>query len=83
MYGLDANITFGSISKSNKTNIFEPLMGKYPIVISNAELAYKSGTLSGTVITPQEDRTKTWDLNQNIKLQNDILNFLVNKKAPV
>lgn len=83
IYGLDAGVTFGSISKSNKTNIFEPLMGKYPIVISNAELAYKSGTLSGTIITPQEDKTKIWDLNQNIKLQNDILNFLINKKAKI
>ena len=83
IYGLDASIAFGSISKSNKTNIFEPLMGKYPIIVANAELAYKSGTLSGTVITPQEERTKTWDLSQNIKLQNDILNFLINKKAKI
>ena len=83
IYSLDAGIAFGSISKSNKTNIFEPLMGKYPIVVSNAELNYKSGTLSGTIITPREDETKTWDLSQNIKLQNDILNFLINKKAKI
>lgn len=83
IYSLDAGIAFGSISKSNKTNIFEPLMGKYPIVVSNAELNYKSGTLSGTIITPREEETKIWDLNQNIKLQNDILNFLINKKAKI
>lgn len=83
IYALDAGVTFGSISKSNKTNIFEPLMGKYPIVVSNAELAYKSGTLSGTIITPQEENTKIWNLNQNIKLQNDVLNFLINKKAKI
>lgn len=83
IYSLDAGIAFGSISKSNKTNIFEPLMGKYPIVVSNAELNYKSGTLSGTIITPREEETKTWDLHQNIKLQNDILNFLINKKAKI
>lgn len=83
IYSLDAGIAFGSISKSNKTNIFEPLMGKYPIVVSNAELNYKSGTLSGTIITPREEETKIWDLNQNIKLQNDVLNFLINKKAKI
>lgn len=83
IYSLDAGIAFGSISKSNKTNIFEPLMGKYPIVVSNAELSYKSGTLSGTIITPREEETKIWDFNQNIKLQNDILNFLINKKAKI
>ena len=58
-------------------------MGKYPIVVSNAELNYKSGTLSGTIITPREEETKIWDLNQNIKLQNDVLNFLINKKAKI
>ena len=58
-------------------------MGKYPIVVSNAELDYKSGTLSGTVITPSEDTTKVWNLQENIKLQNNILNFLVNKKAKI
>jgi len=83
IYALDAGIVFGNISKSNKTNIFEPLMGKYPIVVSNAELDYKSGTLSGTVITPSEDTTKVWNLQENIKLQNNILNFLVNKKAKI
>ena len=83
MYALDAGITFGSISKSNKTNIFEPLMGTYPIVVSNAELNYKSGTLSGTVITPTEDQTKVWDLNKNIELQNNMIDFLVNKKAKI
>lgn len=83
IYSLDAGITFGNILKSNKTNIFEPLMGKYPIIVSNAELDYKSGTLSGTVITPSEDATKIWDLNNNIKLQNSLLDFLVNKKAKI
>ena len=58
-------------------------MGKYPIIVSNAELDYKSGTLSGTVITPSEDATKIWDLNNNIKLQNSLLDFLVNKKAKI
>lgn len=83
MYALDAGITFGSISKSNKTSIFEPIMGKYPIVVSNAELKYKSGTLSGTVITPSEDETKVWNMSENIKLQNEMLEFLVNKKAKI
>lgn len=83
IYSLDAGITFGAISKSNKTSIFEPLMGKFPIVVSNAELNYKSGTLSGTVITPTEDATKIWDLNKNIELQNSLLEFLVNKKPKI
>ena len=83
IYALDAGITFGSISKSNKTSIFEPIMGKYPIVVSNAELKYMSGTLSGTVITPSEDETKIWNISDNIKLQNELLDFLVNKKAKI
>lgn len=83
IYALDAGVTFGSLSKSNKTNVFEPLMGKYPIVVSNAQLNYKSGTLSGTIITPTEDATKVFNLSQNIELQNEILEFLVNKKAKI
>ena len=83
MYALDAGVVFGAISKSNKTALFEPLMGKYPIIISNSELNYKSGTLSGTVITPIENQTKIWDLNKNIELQNSILEFLVNKKPKI
>ena len=83
MYALDANVEFGDITKANKTSVFEPLMGKYPIVISNAELKYKAGTLSGTIITPTEYETKIWNLSDNIKLQNEILDFLVNKKAKI
>ena len=83
MYALDAGVEFGDITKSNKTSVFEPIMGKYPIVISNAELKYKTGMLSGTVITPSEDETKIWNLNENIKLQNEILDFLINKKAKI
>ena len=83
MYAFDAGVEFGDISKANKTSVFEPIMGKYPIVISNAELQYKSGMLSGTVITPTEDETKTWNLEENIKLQNEILDFLINKKAKI
>jgi hypothetical protein len=83
IYSLDARITFGNVSKSNKTSIFEPIMGKYPIVVSNAELKYRSGTLSGTVITPAEDRTKIWNISENVKLQNEIVDFLVNKKAKI
>lgn len=83
IYSFDANIEFGNITKTNKTQVFEPIMGKYPIIISNAELSYKNGSLSGMVITPIEDETKVWDLKENIKLQNEILNFLTNKKAKI
>lgn len=83
IYAFDANIEFGSITKTNKTQVFETLMGKYPVVVSNAELVYKTGSLSGVVITPEEDETKIWNLSENIKLQNEILDFLINKKAKI
>lgn len=83
IFAFDAGVEFGDITKSNKTSVFEPIMGKYPIVISNAELKYKTGMLSGTVITQAEDETKVWNLNENIKLQNEILDFLINKQAKI
>lgn len=83
IYEFYAEVQFGSVEQINKTGIFEPLMSKYPVVISNSTINYKKATFSGTIITSEEEEDKTLYPAKNIILQKNITSFLTNKTGKI
>lgn len=66
--------TYSNNTKAHRTGIYEPYGSKYPVVISNGDLSYESGSLSGTILKVSDngeiDRNTT---RQRLKAIKDFL----------
>lgn len=78
-----SNVNYSGINKSNRTTVFEPLGGRYPVVVSNSATRYDSGSVSGNIILEEELNNYKLDRLANVQYRNKLFDFLVNKKAKV
>lgn len=77
------DVKFNSFNRNNSATVFTPLGRKYPIVVSNALLNYTTGSLSGTIITEEDLYNNFFDVVKEKDYRNELLDFLLNKKAKV
>lgn len=66
--------TYSGNEKTNQTGMFEPYGSKYPVIIKNGILSYNKGTVSGTIIT--FDENEELDREGTIKRIKAIEDFL-------
>ena len=70
-YKLKANASYSSNERVHQTGIYEPYGSKYPVIMSNGQLSYDKGTVSGDVIMftadEQLDRKATVERLKAIK----------------
>ena len=70
-YKFKANASYSSNERVHQTGIYEPYGSKYPVIMSNGQLSYDKGTVSGDVIMftadEQLDRKATVERLKAIK----------------
>ena len=79
-----AGVSYGTGNRVQKIGILEPLGRKYPIYVSNALLNYETGSVTGTVLTPEYfEPGANVTRQQLVQERKDLLDFLTNKKANI
>lgn len=76
-------LSYGTGSMANKTGVFEPLGSKYPVVVSNANTQYYSGSLTATAMTYNQlmnDGFSRYNTSQYLGL---LLNFITDKSTKI
>lgn len=77
------NVSYSSFSRTNRATVYEPLGKQYPVVVSNALTNYTTGSVDGTVIMDSDLYNSTISKLQEVQYREQLLDFLVNKKAKV
>ena len=81
IYKFKENASYSGTERVRATGIYEPYGSKYPIVVSNGNLNYDRGTLSGSVIVL--DNNENLDRKGTVERLNAIKNFLTTPYAKV
>ena len=76
-------LSYGTGSMANKTDIFEPLGSQYPVVVSNANTQYYSGSLTATAMTYNQlmnDKFDRYSTSQYLQL---LMKFITDKSTKI
>lgn len=85
IYKFFAGVSYDAIERVQKVGVFEVLGRKYPIVVSNGEINYDTGKVSGTVLPSKyfSSTDKVLDSIELVKERKTLKDFLTNKKAKI
>ena len=83
IYKLYEGIAYGSGQREQKVGVFEPYGRKYPIVTSNANINYDTGSFSGLILPENYMETGKIDRKAIVERKDAILDFLTNKSAKI
>ena len=83
IYKLYEGIAYGSGQREQKVGVFEPYGRKYPIVTSNANINYNTGSFSGLILPENYMETGKIDRKAIVERKDAILDFLTNKSAKI
>ncbi|MBS4539801.1 hypothetical protein GOQ27_15105 [Clostridium sp. D2Q-11] len=79
-YELAYELAYGDKERVSPNQVFEPINGKYPIVVSNGSLNYDKGNLSALIVSPQTvDNNMKIDPKSEYKLRESMMDFFTNK----
>lgn len=81
IYSFSAGVSYGSESRVQKIGVFEPYGRKYPVIVSNGNIGYSTGSMQAIIL--QDDYLDTHHLDKGaiIAKREALKNFLTNKKA--
>ena len=71
-------VVYDNATQNMQVGVLSPLGSKYPTVIQNSEINYKSGAISCQICGYNFESTKRIDRNDVVKQTNDFLQFLRN-----
>lgn len=83
IYGFYGNVSYGSTERANRVGVFEPYGSKYPVIVSNGDIDYESGSVQATVMTDEMVYENQFDEVDERILADNIARFLANKKAKI
>ena len=83
IYKLYEGIAYGGGQREQKVGVFEPYGRKYPIVTSNANINYDTGSFSGLILPENYMETGKIDRKAIVERKDAILDFLTNKSAKI
>lgn len=83
IYRFLSGVSYGETTRNQKIGIFEPYGRKYPVIVSNGEVNYDTGLISGTVLNNDYLTTHQIDRNAIRKEAKSLVDFLTNKKAKI
>lgn len=78
-----AGVEYSNNATNQQIGVFQPYNRKYPIVVSNSLIGYKTGTIGGWVLPENFEDDRKIDRSAITKEKELILNFLTNKKPKV
>lgn len=76
-------LSYGTGSMANKTGIFEPLGSKYPVVVSNADMQYYSGSLTATALTYNQLMNDKFDRYTSSAYLRLLMQFFTDKSTKI
>lgn len=82
-YRFYTGVEYGTTSTIQKIGIFEPFGKQYPVVVSNGNTKYDSGSFSGYILPPSFYQNNIIDRKEIVVERNAIINFLTNKKPKI
>lgn len=82
-YRFYTGVEYGTTSTIQKIGVFEPFGRQYPVVVSNGNTKYDSGSFSGYVLPPSFYQDNIIDRKEIVIERNAIINFLSNKKPKI
>lgn len=83
MFKFFYDVQYGTNARNQDTNIFKPLGKSYPVVIANGILSYDSGTVSGSILNDDFNKTRVLNPLSITKKKELLKNFLTNKKGKI
>lgn len=76
-------LSYGTGSMANKTGLFEPLGSKYPVVVSNANTQYYSGSLTATALTYNQLMNDHFDRYSSSAYLRLLMQFFTDKSTKI
>lgn len=82
-YRFYMGVEYGVTSTIQKIGVFEPFGKQYPVVVSNGNTKYDSGSFSGYILPDSFYQNNIIDRKEIVAERNRIINFLSNKKPKI
>lgn len=82
IYKFIAGVNYGDSQQNQAVGMFTPFGRKYPVIITNGDTNYQTGSFSGTLIGNYEN-THILDRAEITREKDQILAFLTNKKPKI
>lgn len=80
IYKFIANVQYDNTDNVQQVGTYTVLGRRYPVVISNGLVNYQTGSMSGTVLPDNYEKTHTFSPTDITKQRNALVAFLTNKK---
>lgn len=83
IYTFNTGVSYGNESRVQKVGVFEPFGRKYPVVVSNGNIGYSTGSIQATILQDDYLDTRHLDKGAMIVKRQQLKEFLTNKKAKI
>lgn len=83
IYRFMYNVAYGSTTTTQQTGTFDVLGRKYPIVVSNADLQYETGSVTGYVLNDDYEDNRIFNRPAIVKKRKEVVQFLTDKTAKI
>ena len=83
IYKLYEGVAYGDSDRVQKVGVFEPYGRKYPVVTSNAQTNYDTGSLSGMILPDDYMKDGVINRHEVVDKKRRILDFLTDKKPKI
>lgn len=83
MFKLYEGVSYGSMAINKQIGTLLPIGSKYPIIVSNADTIYKSGSVSGLVFQENFSDTRKIDRSKIVERTQEISDFFNNGEPKI
>lgn len=83
IFRLQAGVEYNNMATNQQIGVFQPYNRKYPVVVSNSLMQYKTGSIGGWVLPEDYDETRRTTGSEVMKQKELLLNMLTNKKPKI
>lgn len=83
VFKFHAGVEYNDNTANQQIGVFQPYNRKYPVIISNGIMSYKTGSIGGWVLPDDFDDNRTPSRTAITKEKEVLLRFLMNKKPKI
>ena len=83
IFKLHNGVIYGQIVQNKRIGALQPIGLKYPVIIQNSDVNYKTGTIQGNIYGYNFESTLTIDRNDVVKETEDFVQFMNNGTAKI
>lgn len=78
VYKLYSGVSYGNTTNNKQIGTLIPIGKKYPIIVSNSSINYKTGSVSGQILQSDFKDTRKINRKQVVDLANELTEYLLN-----